>query len=161
MMLAHRGYTRSKKNESCYVFVVAEFLSLQAEQGLDSNDLIPLWIGCHLVMRAMNHLTRPFFKLQCLFGLHLNRSSVHLHRSTEILSGTSGLTSVTTFKRSSTTLSPDFLPASSISLTFTSASALASSSAFLFPCLCCSYHQQGIWGLVIRVQHCEPRLRIS
>jgi hypothetical protein len=52
------------------------------------------------------------------------------------LSGTSGRGVVTALMRSSMTLSPDFLPASSISFTLFSASLLASSSAFLLPLDC-------------------------
>ena len=52
-------------------------------------------------------------------------------------SGTSGFTSVTTLKRSSTTLSPVLFPASLIVFSCSSASLLASSSAFLLPLVCC------------------------
>ena len=57
------------------------------------------------------------------------------------LSGTSGFTSITTLKRSSTTLSPLSPPSFLISSSFLSASLAASSSAFLLPRVCC---RQGI-----------------
>ena len=56
------------------------------------------------------------------------------------LSGTSGFTSVTSLSRSSTTLSPVLLPASLIRFSCSSASLLASSSAFLLPLVCYIRH---------------------
>ncbi len=52
-------------------------------------------------------------------------------------SGTSGLTSVTTLSKSSTTFCPCLSPADLMAFTCSSASALASSSAFLLPEVCC------------------------
>lgn len=61
----------------------------------------------------------------------------HAQSSFWNLSGTSGRGVVTALMRSAITLSPDFFPASLISFTLTSASLLASSSAFLLPLDCC------------------------
>jgi hypothetical protein len=163
MMLAY-DYVTVENNESkyVYVYVVAEFLCLQAEQGYEFKRPHPFMDNMPSNNESHESFDTPILQAPMLTPIasqQVPRSTAYL--STEILSGTSGLTSVTTFRRSSTTFSPDFLPASSISLTLTSASALASSSAFLFPCLCCSYNQRGILGLIKRIQSCEPRLRIS
>lgn len=60
----------------------------------------------------------------------------HVSGGPATLSGTSGFTSVTTLSKSFTTLSPVLLPASLICFTCSSASLLASSSAFLLPLVC-------------------------
>ena len=65
------------------------------------------------------------------------QSSHHAFGGALTRSGTSGFTSVTTLKRSSTTLSPVLFPASLIVFSCSSASLLASSSAFLLPLVCC------------------------
>lgn len=62
----------------------------------------------------------------------------YLYAGAATLSGTSGFTSITTRNSSSTTLSPDFPPTSLIFCICSSASVLASSSAFLLPLVC--YH---------------------
>ena len=62
----------------------------------------------------------------------------HASGGASALSGTSGFTSVTTLSKSSMTLSPVLLPASLICFSCSSASLLASSSAFLLPLVCYS-----------------------
>ena len=63
--------------------------------------------------------------------------SSHALGGAATLSGTSGFTSMITFNRSSTTLSPLSLPSLLMSSTLFSASLAASSSAFLLPLVCC------------------------
>ena len=62
--------------------------------------------------------------------------SSHALGGAATLSGTSGFTSMITFNKSSTTLSPLSLPSFLISSTLFSASLAASSSAFLLPLVC-------------------------
>ena len=59
------------------------------------------------------------------------------YQSADTRSGTSGFGVVIAFIKSSTTLLPDFFPASSISFNFASDSFSASCSACLLPLVCC------------------------
>lgn len=65
-----------------------------------------------------------------------NSSPIHASGGAATLSGISGLTSVTALSKSSMTLSPVLFPASLICFSCSSASLLASSSAFLLPLVC-------------------------
>ena len=89
---------------------------------------------CIPVISTQRHRTpTPFPPL----SIYSPQSSHHAFGGALTRSGTSGFTSVTTLKRSSTTLSPVLFPASLIVFSCSSASLLASSSAFLLPLVCC------------------------
>lgn len=123
-----------------------------SHNGVCSNKHILPWLVVNLAI----HPALPLAPFEAPISL----SSSHTHNPhSHALVGTVGLTSNTALSRSLTTFSWLFLPDSLISLIFCSASLLASSSAFLFPCECYRREVSSAKGTWVLTCLCSGRCR--